>query len=248
MNYKDYPSSDSLEGALQSAIQAALQGTGLAEGESHLVDIVKIPQQQDKMVRVRTIEEILEDFEGDSNENTVGYLVQIKRQQSVQTEPTPPFSDPVVKQMPDGVYLQNGKLNLQFLQKNAELLFSAGEYTLSRNIYQTIRQSGEKTATALQGIASCYEAEGRLEQAATHYEESIAYHATLESYQRLASLLIRKNKNEEAAETYERALQLKDLNSETRFQLHNAAGNCWARAGKTQNAEGHYQKALDINP
>lgn len=248
MSRKETISSESIEGTLQLAILEALRTSVYSETESHQIDVVRIPQQQDKMVRIRTIEEIIEDFESDATGESVGYLVQIKKHPIVQTEPTPPFSEPSVKQMPDGVYLHDGKLNLQYLLKNAEILFSAGEYSLSRNIYQTIRQSGEKTATALQGIASCYEAEGRLDQAATHYEESIAYHATLESYQRLASILIRKNKGEEAAETYERALQLREASPETRSELHNACGNCWARSGKLQNAESHYLKALDLNP
>ena len=95
--------------------------------------------------------------------------------------------------------------------KNADLLFDAGDYQLARKIYKSILQSGEYTATVLHRLGKCYEAEGKLNEAGERYEESIAYHPTLESYQRLAAVLVRQNKEKQAAEVLDRVLALKEL-------------------------------------
>lgn len=111
----------------------------------------------------------------------------------------------------DGIYLPNGKLNISYLIKNADLLYEAGEFALARKIYKSIYQSGEYSSTALYRLGKCYEAEGRLEDACTKYEESIAHHPTLECFQRLASLLTRLKKDKKAAEMMERAMVLKEF-------------------------------------
>jgi type IV pilus assembly protein PilF len=46
----------------------------------------------------------------------------------------------------------------------------------------------------------------------------------------------------------ERALALRDLSKGTLFELHKACGNCWMRAESPENAEKHYQKALELDP
>jgi len=70
------------------------------------------------------------------------------------------------------IYLPNGKLNVTFLMKNAELLFDAGDFVLARKIYNTILRSGEMTATVLHRLGKCYEAEGKTEIAHAKFEEA----------------------------------------------------------------------------
>lgn len=118
----------------------------------------------------------------------------------------------VIRKQLQGIYLANGRLNVPYLIKNADLLFEAGDFQLARKIYKTILQSGEYTSIALQRLGQCYEAEGKFDEACAKYEESIAYHPTLESYNRLASLLKRQKRERQAEEVLERAQNFKELN------------------------------------
>ncbi|HLE01188.1 MAG TPA: tetratricopeptide repeat protein [Bdellovibrionota bacterium] len=232
---------------VEDAIQSALEGK-LLNGHLDVVDIVPIPRHGDRMVRLRTLEEALEDFDHDQGE-TISYLVQLKPSSTPKApEPAPAALAPSAKPSLDGIYLPDGKLNIAFLAKNANLLFEAGEFTLARNIYKTILQSGERSSLALFGLARCCDAEGKLEEARAHYEESIAYHGTLESYRSLAALFMRQEKDGQAAATLLRALHLKELGQKDRFELHQACGNCFARAKNLKEAETHYEKALELNP
>lgn len=220
--------------------------------EVDLVPLSSLASSSDRMVRLRTIEEVLQEFESDGS--GTGYLLQIKPKRVA----SPPSPGPVpaytgaegdaAVAAGDAIYLPDGKLNIGFLGKNAELLFAAGDYPLARNIYKAILQSGERTASSLHGIGRCYEAEGKLEEARLHYEESIAYHPNLEVYQSLAALLIRQHKDHPAAEVLERALTARDIPLATRFELHKACGNCWTRINNSIQAEKHYLRALEINP
>src|SRR5690606_24378081 len=94
----------------------------------------------------------------------------------------------------------------------------------------------------------CLEAENKLAEARKHYEESIAYLPTLETYRRLGLLLMRLEKDEEAAEVLERALNLKEIPVELRSELEKACGNCWMRAKKLEQAERRFRRALEITP
>ena len=42
------------------------------------VDLIEIHQKADRMVRIRTLEEALDDFEGPRHGDTVGFLVQVR--------------------------------------------------------------------------------------------------------------------------------------------------------------------------
>jgi tetratricopeptide (TPR) repeat protein len=92
------------------------------------------------------------------------------------------------------------------------------------------------------------ELEGKFDEARKFYEESIAYHATLDGYRRLSSLFLNQGKETLAAEVFERALALRDLKPEVSFELHLATGNCLSRAKLYPAAEKHYGKALSIKP
>jgi tetratricopeptide (TPR) repeat protein len=111
------------------------------------------------------------------------------------------------------IYLPNGKLNVPYLIKNADILFEAKDYLLARKIYRTILQSGEYTATVLHRIGKCYEAEGKYDEAYSKYEESISYHPSPESYERLAAILMRRNRRNQSEECLERARNLRDMNN-----------------------------------
>jgi len=224
----------------------------LHQTDFDVVGIVPIPTHNDRMVRLRTLQEMLEDFEEFRSSDTIDYLLQIKPRRQPQAPPqnsVPARSEgSSSRNAPESIYLPNGKLNIPYLLKNADLLFDSGEFTLAKNIYKTILKGGDNTSVALFRIGRCLEAEGKQEEAHAHYEESIAYHPTLESFQRLSALLLRQSKDQQAAETLERALHIKDLGSNARFELHKAIGNCWTRAKNDENAEIHFKKALEVNP
>ncbi len=252
----------------------------LRESDLDLVDIVAIPQHGDPMVRLRTLEEALEEFShGERKEGTIGYLIQVKPKAPIEIyegktqaqaqviaqaqiasappQPQPPAPsygasaglgpNSIANTGGESIYLPNGSLNLPFLTRSAELLVSAGDYSLAKNIYRTILGSGERSALALYGIARCEESEGRFEEARTNYEESIAYHPNLDAYQHLCDVLIALGKDALAAEAFERALTLKDIAQAVRFEMHKACGNCWTRARNTERAEKQFEAALSLN-
>jgi type IV pilus assembly protein PilF len=257
------------------------QTDSVADDDFDIVDVVPIPMHGDRMVRLRTLEEALSDFDpngealDDSAGNSVmGYFVQVKPrtarpaakapeepafEPSIQVRPSAPasFDEPVITQAQlatrtptaaDGIYLNDGKLNIPFLLQSADVLYSSGDYALARNIYKAIGSSGDKTSVALLGLARCYEAEGKLEEARINFEESIAYHPTPEAYKALTSLLIRQKRDQQAAEVIERALHHRQLDTATRYEFHKTAGNCWGRLGNLKEAERHYRKALEVQP
>ncbi len=250
---------------LDQLLQETLSSRLKAEGYD--IDLVAVPGAGDRMVRVRTLEEAIEDFEREGD--TQGYLVQIRPASAGASASAGPQPFPGVKEeslfsaltdetlhaagtgasaADPGIYLTDGRLNLPYLSQNAMLLFSAGEYTLARNIYQTLLSSGERSGEAHFWMGRCFEAEGKFDGARKHFEESITFHPTLEAYRHYASLLIRIQKDEEAAEVMERALKLKNLPASERFELHKAAGNSWMRAEKLEPAQDHYLQALALDP
>ncbi|MBI2712807.1 MAG: tetratricopeptide repeat protein, partial [Bdellovibrio sp.] len=129
-----------------------------------------------------------------------------------------------------------------------EILFKAGEFNLAKNIYRTLFQSGERPGLSLYWMGRCNEQEGRIEDAEKNYEESIVYQPSLEAFQRHAALLIRKQKDHQAAEVMERALTLTDISTDVLFEIHKATGNCWLRSKNEKKAEHHYRKALELKP
>ncbi|MGK5084502.1 tetratricopeptide repeat protein [Bdellovibrionota bacterium FG-1] len=218
----------------------------LRQGELDLIDVVAIPQNGDRMVRLRTLEEALDDFHSNNSSETVSYLIQVKPSDGPMAAKKP--SATTASPTGQNIYTPDGKLNVPYLTQNAEILFKAGEVLLARNVFKAIHDSGERTGMALFGIGRCNEAEGKLDEARANYEESIAYHPTLEIYHRLAALLTEQKKEQLAAEVFERALSLKDLDLTTRFELHKACGNCWTRAKVPASAEHHFKSALEVDP
>lgn len=227
---------------LQDALEKHLQ-----QNDLEVIGLIPIPTHRDKMIRMQTLQELIENFdESNTEKSTFEYVLKIKPKSKLisQTKIEAPSEKPPT----ESVYLPNGKLNNTYLIKNGDLLFEAGEFALARNIYKAILSSGEYAGAAHHRLGRCFEAEGKLDEAQTNYENSITYLPTIETYQRLSTLLIKLNKDLQAAETMERALHLKDLPISTKFELHKACGNCWTRAQKPAEAERNFMKALEINP
>jgi hypothetical protein len=63
---------------ITETLEAALESQ-LRQKDLELVDIVAIPQHADRMVRLRTLKEVIEDFDGPGCEDMVGYFVQVRR-------------------------------------------------------------------------------------------------------------------------------------------------------------------------
>lgn len=237
-----------------------------------ILDVIPIPMHGDRMIRLRTLEEVFADFDRNDSENgeqIMGYFVQVKPKHARQAQTldasseshTPQAVSATASSMavtnagaasnaisPDGIYLPDGKLNTAYLLSTAETLYESRDYSLARNIYKALLQSGEKNSVAHLGLARCFEAEGKLEEAKINYEESIAYHPHAEAYRNLTALLIRQGKDQEAAETIERVLHHRQLDEVLRYELHKTAGNCWSRLGNARESDRHYKKALEIRP
>lgn len=218
-----------------------------------LIEMVQIPKHVDRKSLLNLMQQSFGHYS--EQEDTFGFFIQVKPKSNSSSSDSNPLSSSEngsdsqnQKIFQEAVYLATGKLNIPFLMKNADLLFESGEYSLARNIYKTIAKSGECTGVSLNRLGRCYEAEGKVEEARSYYEESAAYTPSLDSYQRLANLLIRSNLDQVAAETLSRALNLKDLPNSTRFELHKACGNCWARAQKSVESEYHFKRGLELNP
>jgi tetratricopeptide (TPR) repeat protein len=243
---------------LTRTIQETLEKQ-LSKSGAELIDLIPIPPQGDRMVRLRTLEEALSEFD-QLGDDAVSYLIQLKPLRSPRQAPPDFAAFPEVtpseleapsqsrKAAHENIYLTTGKLNIPFLLRNADLLLTSGDWTLAKNIFKTILASGEHAAAALCGYGRCLQAEGKLEEARAKFDESIAYQASLECYRLLGSLLIQMGKEGLAGEAFERAVSMKDLSPATRFELCKAAGNCYTRAGQTSLAERMYHRALEIDP
>lgn len=176
-----------------------------------IVKIVPLPLEGSKDQKMKLLEDTLVGDDEAKASGVTEYVVQVrsKVQESASTTAESKQTKPNI----DGIYLPNGKLNVPYLIRNADLLFDAGDYSLARRIYRVILQSGECSSSALYRIGRCYESEGKWEEARAKYEESIVFHPSLECYQKLASLLIRLKKHQQAAEILERAQALKESNN-----------------------------------
>jgi tetratricopeptide (TPR) repeat protein len=134
------------------------------------------------------------------------------------------------------------------LKGSATLLIDSGDYALARNILVAMVRSGTLVGWALRNLGKCFEMEGRADRARRSYQDAIAYEPHLEAYRCLALLEIKNQNDGAAGDALERALNLRDLSTTTRFELFRAAGNCWMRAQRTEKAEHHYKRALSLDP
>jgi len=218
-----------LKSAIEKAIHQAHQDYEVIQIES-----LNLPTP----IAAGDAETAVDDFDSNPESKLVTFKVQMRHK----SRPAPATSTA------DNIYDSVGKLNVPFLLKNAAVLVESRDFSLARNIYRAIIQSGEKTAQGFAGLGNCFEAEGKLKEACEAFEESIAYQSTLEAYQKLSECYIKRGKDKNAAEVLERAISLRNLDDSTRFEMHNACGNAWMKADQFENATSHYHRALDLNP
>jgi tetratricopeptide (TPR) repeat protein len=231
-------------------------GRQLQHHEIESIDITPIPSNRDRIAKLRTLEEILNDFSNHSDQGTIGYFLKVKPKSKPAASTSSVISASQSSQqihsdhkfISDGVYLNTGKLNVPYLLKNANLLMSAKDYGLAKNIFRAVAQTGESTSQALHGIGVCLEAEGKLEEAKAQFEESIAYQPSFAAYRKLIQILVRQTKFQQAAEISERALQLHSLEKNIRIELHTIAGTCWSKTNIMHKAEKHFLRASDLAP
>ncbi|MEN9724337.1 MAG: hypothetical protein RJB38_2323 [Pseudomonadota bacterium] len=134
------------------------------------------------------------------------------------------------------------------LKRSAELLISSSDHALARNILHAMIRSGTLVGWALRTLGDTHERDQDPKKARRCYQDAVAYEPHLEGYRSLAMLEIRSRNDAAAADALERALQLKDLPTNVRFEIHRASGNCWMRAQQTEKAEIQYKRALGIDP
>lgn len=200
---------------------------------------VRLQLSLDPLERIKDVESALQSL-GEAVEADDVYIVTVPRPDER------PRLSPTVSTEP--IYLPDGKLNCDYLFRNAELLYEAGETALSRNIYETLLKSGERVAVAHFGLARCFEKEGNFERALYHYRESVTYHPTKVAYRRYIKLLVTKGDLSAAADAANRALQMRSLEASLRAELHQVAGNCLAKTQSLDLAERHYLQGLDCDP
>lgn len=204
---------------------------------------------EERLIALRAFEEALAIFDR-SDEGCSQFIVQVRprRKQPTHSEMMVAANAPAAPSHTEGLYLSEGKLNVAYLLRNADVLVRSGDTTLARNIYRTIHQSGEKTGAALQGLGRCAEAEGKWAEAADRFEESIAYHPSLEVFRALAAAYRKLGRDRQALEAIERALTLRDLSKEARAQIHAECAQLYTLTGKPDLAESHLRRSIEIRP
>jgi tetratricopeptide (TPR) repeat protein len=140
------------------------------------------------------------------------------------------------------------KDDIPYLSENADLLLTAGEINLARNIYRAILKSGESSEIAYAGLAACSDREGLIEQAIQFARDSVAFAPNKKGYQILSQLLIQQGQDQDASQVLGRALRALELSVQEKAEYHKTIGNCMARLGQNQEAERSYKKALELSP
>lgn len=237
-----------IKSALERKITEELDSRGY-----DLLDFSAVPSDGDRMVRLRTLEEMIDEFSFGGDDHTTSYVVQVRKKDersgSSSTD-QPQAKSSFRSEAANGLYSESGQINLNTLENTATVLLNAGDYALAKNVYQTLLKQGGVISSpkAYLGLGVCAEGEGRFNEAQSHYEESIAYEPTLSAYQKLVSLLVRMGRERYAAEVCERALYLRDISESEKFEFHKTCGNCLARLEEVQRCEAHYRAALSIRP
>lgn len=220
--------------------------------EFDILNILEISASQEKAFQIKSMREAIDQFESDSDDNAHTYLVRLRakggsgatsgayEKTSMTREPSPSEKA--------SLYSKDGNLNEEYLLRNAQILVESGEHTLARNIYKALLKTGGDTGKYFYLIGLSYESENRKEQAKRCFEESVAFRPSIDAYRRLSSILLERKKDQEAAEVMERALYIKSLSDQDRFELHQACGNSWTRVERYSKAEEHFKKALDVDP
>jgi len=216
--------------------------------EYDLLDVIPVPTGADKMVKMQTLQEAIEEFENDEI-NTISYLVRVKLKKRIKKlTKTSRKEESLKKSHLQKIYKRDGTINIEYLENNAQVLFNSKEYELSKNIYLTILNSGQKSCAALRGLGSCSKEMGDYLSAQNYFEEAIAYKPGFSCYKDLIEVLLLQGKNRYVGEVIERVLKIDKLSDEEKFDLHKTAGNAWMKAEFFDKSENHFKSALNANP
>ena len=145
------------------------------------------------------------------------------------------------------IYLNNGRINVAVLVRNAKILLAAGDVPLAKNLFRALVENGESLGIAYSGLGSCYELEGKIDLAIKAYREAIIFEPTFGCLFALADLYLKKEEYQNAAGTLLRAQNLPKLSAPQLFEIHKSLGSCYMHLGQLNNAESHYRKAYEIN-
>ena len=244
---------------LDSTLRSELSAHGL-----ELHSLIPIPSRGDRQVRVRTLDEILESLdesceEGEPGADSKYYIIRVSG--SASSKPLSPAVQTAQKIKPSAGPGQekpkepaespknaDGSWNVPFLTRNAQILTQAGEHTLARNIWSILARTGACTGKAHLGLGLGFEIEGRIEEARSHFQESMAFEPSLEAARGLAATSTRLEKHADSARILERATTLPGLDRESRIDLHWSASNAWYRSGKFELAEAAALTAIEARP
>jgi tetratricopeptide (TPR) repeat protein len=138
--------------------------------------------------------------------------------------------------------------DISFLVQNAELLLQVGEIELARNIFRAVLKSGESSDVAYAGLAACSDKEGLIEQAIQFAWDSVAFAPNKKGYQILSQLLVQQGRDQEAAQSLNRAIKSLELSAQEKAEYYKMIGNCMARLGQNPEAERAFKKALELSP
>jgi tetratricopeptide (TPR) repeat protein len=211
-----------------------------------------------KFIPVSSLEEVaIHLHESDENSDYEYYLVQITHPKKKTLTPPPfvPRETPAPRMQSAMVSSEivepaasNEPQDIEFLTKNADLLFQVGETELARNIYRAILKTGEASDVAYAGLAMCSDKDGMVEQAIQFAWDSVAFAPNKKGYQILSQLLVQQGRDQEAAQALNRAMKSLDLSAQEKAEYFKMIGNCMSRLGQNPEAERAYKKALELSP
>jgi tetratricopeptide (TPR) repeat protein len=204
---------------------------------------------------VASLEDVAIHLQDSDEENLYEYyLVQIRNPRQKIAVPPPFPAAPQVMTAPQSTVAAATpapgpeKEDIPYLAENADLLLSAGEVDLARNIYRAILKTGEASDIAYAGLAACSDREGLIDQAIQFAWDSVAFAPNKKGYQLLSQLLVQQGRDQEAAQALGRAIRSLELSIQEKAEYHKMIGNCLARLGQGGDAERAYKKALELSP
>ena len=139
--------------------------------------------------------------------------------------------------------------HFEALLLTAELLETLGRFTLASEVYKKVPADHPSYHAAELGRAEALRLEGKMDAAIEVLEQLTRSHGDLSVvYSSLGDLLRQEKKFAEAAEAYDRALDLAGPDDRTRWFLLYTRGICHERLGDWRTAEKDFRAALELRP
>lgn len=244
---------------IQKAILDSLQPKHLGQ-----VDIVSIPKSSNRLMQLRSLEEVIDDFEMDQSPDSFTYVVKVKpRNKSIEKESSPSSrgdlspgnlveAEKTEKQNVEidfsEIYQKEGRLNRDYLIKNAEILIRSGDYKDARKIYESLIKSNVYSAKIYFGFGLCLEKEHNYQKSQEAFEEAISFESKLLFYRSLYRVLKKQNKIKYSLEILDRSLSLSELTENERYLILKELAKSHSEQKNYDKAVSNYEKALEINP